>query len=193
MTKDLARNILTEHIRLMGDEPSLEEDREAMKYAISAIKQEPCKDAISREAVKNEIKCWIGSGEHRFAMSERFLYDRINNLPSVQPSREIKPKEEMTVEETISDLIWLLGSNLLDKGSEDTVSNAIYYLENQPSRKGHWILAENQESVDNENDNYQYYCSECNHADIHAKNTEVPYCWYCGAEMESADMRGDTE
>ena len=50
-------------------------------------------------------------------------------------------------------------------------------------RQGRWILAENQENVDNENDNYQYYCSECNHADIHARNTEVPYCWYCGAKM----------
>ena len=53
-------------------------------------------------------------------------------------------------------------------------------------RKGHWILAENQDNVDNENDNYQYYCSECDHADIHATNIEVPYCWYCGT-----DMRGE--
>lgn len=40
-------------------------------------------DTISREAVKNEIKCWIGSGEHRYAMAEKFLFDRINDLPGV--------------------------------------------------------------------------------------------------------------
>ena len=51
--------------------------------------EEPCEDAISREAVKQEIKCWIGSGEHRYAMSERFLFDRINELPPVQPSRNV--------------------------------------------------------------------------------------------------------
>ena len=45
-------------------------------------------DTISREAVKQEIKCWIGSGEYRYAMSERFLFDRINNLTPVQPSRK---------------------------------------------------------------------------------------------------------
>lgn len=76
--------------------------------------------------------------------------------------------------------------------SYDAESNAVvipealfrHILSQIPSRpQGHWILAENQENVDNENDNYQYYCSECNHADIHAKNTEVPYCWYCGAKM----------
>lgn len=33
------------------------------------------------------------------------------------------------LEETIRDLIWLLGSNFLDKGSEDTVQDAIEYLE----------------------------------------------------------------
>ena len=33
MTKELARNILTEHIRLMGDEPSLNEDKEALSMA----------------------------------------------------------------------------------------------------------------------------------------------------------------
>ena len=33
------------------------------------------------------------------------------------------------LDDTISDLIWLLGSNLLDDGSEQTVRDAIEYLE----------------------------------------------------------------
>ena len=40
-------------------------------------------DLISRDAVLKEINCWIGSGEYRYAMSERFLLDRIKQLPSV--------------------------------------------------------------------------------------------------------------
>jgi len=42
-------------------------------------------DLISRDAVLKEINCWIGSGEYRYAMSERFLIDRIKTLPSVNP------------------------------------------------------------------------------------------------------------
>ena len=42
-------------------------------------------DLISRDAVLKEINCWIGSGEYRYAMSERFLIDRIKTLPPVNP------------------------------------------------------------------------------------------------------------
>ena len=55
----------------------------ALNMAIQALSQEPCDDVISREAVQKEINCWIGSGEYRYAMSERFLIDRINALPPV--------------------------------------------------------------------------------------------------------------
>ena len=50
--------------------------------------QEPCEDAISREAVKNEFKCWIGSGEYRKPNASDYLGERLRELPSVQPSRK---------------------------------------------------------------------------------------------------------
>ena len=59
------------------------DDLVAITMAIQALSQEPCDDAISRDAVKQAINCWIGSGEYRYAMSERFLIDRINDLPPV--------------------------------------------------------------------------------------------------------------
>ena len=96
----------------------------------------------------------------------------------------------MTVEETISDLIWLLGSNLLDEGSEDTVLNAIYYLENQPSRKGHWIRVSKEElSSDDYLDlNLPWYkCSECGEIQLVVIPRECKFCRKCGA-----DMREDT-
>lgn len=70
---DLERAIL--HIKTRAD-------AWAVKEIEKALSQEPT-DAISREAVQKAINCWIGSGEYRYAMSERFLIDRINDLPSV--------------------------------------------------------------------------------------------------------------
>lgn len=51
----------------------------------NSIKTELSDDLISRNAVLKEISCWIGSGEYRYAMSERFLIDRIKTLSSVNP------------------------------------------------------------------------------------------------------------
>lgn len=53
-------------------------------------------------------------------------------------------------------------------------------------KKGKWILSDEQRREDTDNDNYRYVCSNCLHSDIHAKTQEVPYCWWCGA-----DMRGE--
>lgn len=58
----------------------------------------------------------------------------------------------------------------------------------EPERKkGYWILSDYQVKEDTDNGNYRYYCSNCSHADIHARTVDVPYCWYCGAKMEEGD------
>lgn len=58
----------------------------------------------------------------------------------------------------------------------------------EPERKnGHWILSDYQVKEDTDNGNYRYYCSNCSHADIHARTVDVPYCWYCGAKMEEGE------
>ena len=107
ITKDQAIKELSESIDMMRSYKVDEDESRlmrALRMAISALEQpcetstdEPmtmvyptlfCDDAISREAVKKAINCWLGSGEYKYAMSERFLYDRINELPSVQPSRK---------------------------------------------------------------------------------------------------------
>ena len=74
-------------------------DKVAMEQIIRdelSVTQKPieCGDAISRDAVKKEINCWIGSGEYRYAMSERFLIDRINNLPPVTQKSDNKYRKE---------------------------------------------------------------------------------------------------
>ena len=50
-------------------------------------------------------------------------------------------------------------------------------------KKGKWLLSDEQRREDTDNDNYLYFCSNCLHSDIHAKTQEVPYCWWCGANM----------
>lgn len=62
--------------------------------------------------------------------------------------------------------------------------NKVPTVEAEPVRHGHWILYENQNQDDVNNGNYLYVCSNCNHSDLHAKTTDVPYCWYCGAKMD---------
>ena len=66
------------------------------------------------------------------------------------------------------------------------IENALFEVPSaQPERKkGKWRLADIQNPNDKANGNYLYFCSNCFHADLHAKTQEVPYCWYCGAEME---------
>lgn len=50
-------------------------------------------------------------------------------------------------------------------------------------RHGQWILCKDQYNVDNDNGNYAYYCSCCNHQDVHAESAKVSFCWNCGADM----------
>ena len=53
--------------------------------------------------------------------------------------------------------------------------------------QGKWLLSDLQSQVDNDNGNYAYVCTNCNHTDIHAKTQKVPYCWWCGARMKGTD------
>lgn len=67
-----------------------------------------------------------------------------------------------------------------DDGYDDGYAQARFDFE---PKTGHWILADEQNKEDVENDNYRFICSECQCSDIHAKDTIVPYCWKCGAKM----------
>ena len=72
-------------------------------------------------------------------------------------------------------------SELYDEKWETALNMAIEALKEQ--KIGKWILSDVQRREDIENGNYQYFCSNCLHSDIHAKTVTVPFCWYCGADM----------
>lgn len=94
------------------------------------LKQEPCEDYISRQAVIDALTKTSGI----IGDALKALYD----LPPVTPQQKY----------------------------------------------GKWILADEQNKEDVENDNYRFICSECQCSDIHAKGAIVPYCWKCGAKMQ---------
>ena len=63
------------------------------------------------------------------------------------------------------------------------IKNGVPY-EERPH--GEWVLKE--PDYDNDGGNNLYECSICHHYDTHSDSKEVPYCWYCGADMrEDAD------
>ena len=104
---------------------------------------------------------------------------------------------EMTVEEA------------LDLYTEDGCPTTV---DAEPVRHGHWIMLHKTHNVDEDND-YDWKCSECNHVDCHNINVEVhgkwnivegmptqcslcgyyvkqktyKYCPNCGARMENDD------
>lgn len=86
MTRKEASKIIKDGLEDMSLDFVDEEQYEALTMAIKAL-QEPSGDAVSRQVVLEQIHCCIGSGEYRYAMSERFLIDRIKTLPSVKQER----------------------------------------------------------------------------------------------------------
>ena len=92
----------------------------------------------------------------------------------------------MTLEKAIEFGKIFLKSIENEKGSAtyEFVEMAVKMME-QEQKTGHWILADEQNKEDVDNDNYRFICSECQCSDIHAKGTKVPYCWKCGSKMES--------
>ena len=119
-----------------GDMEDMQPYEEAVNMAIQALEQEPCEEAISRQAIIEAIhEADMNAYDERSLI--RDLKQRVNELPPVKP---------------------------------------------QP-KTGYWILADEQNKEDVENDNYRFICSECQCSDIHAKDTIVPYCWKCGTLM----------
>lgn len=55
-------------------------------------------------------------------------------------------------------------------------------VEAVPVVRGEW----KQQTDFDEDNNAIFECSNCMHGDVQAKGAEVPYCWFCGA-----DMRGE--
>lgn len=51
--------------------------------------QQSCGDAVSRQAVFEQINCWIGSGEYRYTNATDYLNKRIKALQAVNPQEKV--------------------------------------------------------------------------------------------------------
>lgn len=64
-----------------------------------------------------------------------------------------------------------------DHEANEAIRLAIKALEERPNAK--WILKETEYDAGGS----LYECTNCHHSDVHAESVEVPFCWYCGADM----------
>lgn len=82
MTREEAYRILSNGL---FNAPTEHEWCIAFKMAIKALEQEPCEDAVSRQAVLEQINCWIDSGEYKFSNAAHYLdlAKRMRNISSV--------------------------------------------------------------------------------------------------------------
>ena len=167
MTRELALNRLTEHIRLMSDEPLLEEDIEAMKYAISAIKQEPCEDAtlkINKSALKSRIADKV---VYNVEWLKKHWQTEMEIVCGVQPCEDAISREAV-IKAVDRHTIDTYDGLLLD----DDITCILEDLPSvQPSHKG------------------QTVCDLCKFNP--PSSTDGNPCTMCPAE--TIDMRGDTE
>ena len=78
-------NLLDEY----GDYCDQTEYEKAFDMAIKALEQENCDDCISRQAMHIELEKWITYGEYKYSNATKYLYDRIDRLPSVSPQQKM--------------------------------------------------------------------------------------------------------
>jgi hypothetical protein len=101
-------------------------EREALDMAIKALEQQPCEDAVSREAVKEMLtEEWTKYMPMELDINLSFVLDKISTLPSVTPKfmdAEIQKIQEM--EQAQLEKAYELG-NAEIRLSEDYVSREI--------------------------------------------------------------------
>ena len=195
MTNEEAIEIIKQDIPCEHDTDLIE----ALDVAIKALEQQPCEDmpCISAEEMqkcKDIVKKYT---------SKQYLSDTVSRgaFEQVMWERDVAIGQ-------LKELGYGLGQKV--EACDDAVSReaVIEILENYgctnreglifkdiqalppvtPQQKyGKWILADEQNKEDVENDNYRFICSECQCSDIHAKGAIVPYCWKCGAKMQESE------
>lgn len=164
----------------------------ALDTAIKALEQEPCEDAVSRQAVAQVLLKYAHSTEGK-AFAE-FLISQINDLPSVNPQQEPCDVPGANVGDMISRAaVDRLKSDIMSWINSDNRGSADYFIVdkieelvksfNPPSvtpqpKVGHWV----RDTITD-----LYHCSECRcicHQDPRSKDD---YCRWCGARMEESE------
>lgn len=158
--------------------------------AIKALEQEPCEDAISRkqaEALFRNARKELMEQDRKEHIKDFNTRDLmlLNAEQLIHLLPPVKPQKTFDIETYCKEHFCVM----VDKDVWEKAEKAL----KQEPKTGRWILAEEQNKEDVENDNYRFICSECQCSDIHAKGTKVPYCWKCGAKMvEPQEVKDET-
>ena len=96
MTREEAIQLLTQYIDYDAEKPDYYEMEEACKVAIKALEQEPCEDAISRQAVKDILDA---RGVKAVMTFEHFK-ELLDKLPPVTP----QPKTGRWIDIMVGDM-----------------------------------------------------------------------------------------
>lgn len=80
MTREEAIKLLTQYIDYDAEMPDYYKMEEVCKVAIKALEQDPCEDAISRQALLEEIKNGIKAGNYEEGYEE---YSHINDMDDI--------------------------------------------------------------------------------------------------------------
>lgn len=83
-------------------------------------------------------------------------------------------------------LLYVDESDGFTRREKEALNMAISVL-SEVRQDGRWILCEDQHGVDNDNNNYAYFCSQCRCQDVHSKYAKVNFCWNCGCKMQDSD------
>jgi DNA-directed RNA polymerase subunit RPC12/RpoP len=165
---------------------------EAIEMAIKALEQEPCEDAISRQAA---LDCLTATGlkKYDYILNAR---NKIKSLPSVAPQPKMGHKvfRDNTYNCSECDSLVLNGDNYCAKCGAKMVDpqeseEQILPVTPQP-KMGKWILNDYQGVLPA---GYKmYHCSECGReigSQYHGKISllkEYPFC-HCGAKMQEEE------
>ena len=81
MTREEQKIFIAEQIEIFGQDCTMGEFLRDMQ---KALEQEPNEDVISRRSMHIELEKWIIYGEYKYSNATKYLYDRIDRLPSVK-------------------------------------------------------------------------------------------------------------
>lgn len=168
MTREEAFKYGTEWLK---DEYLDSEDREFIKIAIEALKQEPCEDAISRQAVDRLVWRYLKKGtDENIAFYEHFL-----ELSSVTPQEPYFWEKCPYYEPDI----------VFDGKDEYDMGKCTY---KQEPKTGHWIRWYEQKENDFSTEFIPHCkCSECGKEYDPHSSQFIKFCNECGAKMEEEE------
>lgn len=145
---------------------------EALNIAIKALEQEPCDDAISRQAVFEQINCWIGSGEYRYTNATHYLTERVKHISPVNTQEPKYCDRNICIKNEYNGI----GCNECEVTKSQEPSSSENPNNSQEPKTGHWIIT----CKSNITGFSMKTCSICNTQALEISK----YCPNCGGKLE---------